>query len=145
MAERARLEIECAPKAYRGFESPSLRGGNLIRTGVKFPPFFVPKACKIEALRKFNRLPPLRDKTVQHSVKKHQISQKSPYPVGQVVNFYQQLTALKIPYFSVFLRDVYQNFVCLIKAGFRDMLIFILSHEWEFHVFSLNYYLQSKR
>ena len=25
MAERARLEIECTPKAYRGFKSPSLR------------------------------------------------------------------------------------------------------------------------
>ena len=55
----------------------------------------MPKASKIEALRKFNRLPPLRDKSVQHPLKKRQILQKSAHPVGQVVNFYQQLTTLK--------------------------------------------------
>ena len=36
MVERARLEIECAPKVYRGFESPPLRVLNFTRTRVKF-------------------------------------------------------------------------------------------------------------
>jgi len=57
----------------------------------------VPKASKIEVLRRFNRLPPLRDKSVRHSLKKRQIFQKSAHSVGQVVNFYQQLTTLKAP------------------------------------------------
>ena len=86
----------------------------------------MPNACKIQALRGFARLPPLRDKRVQHSLQKYQILQKSALPVGQVVNFYQQLTTLKMCYFACFLGLFYQNFVCLIKAGFRDMLIFSL-------------------
>ncbi len=36
LVERARLEIECASKGYRGFESPSLRVLNFTRTRVKF-------------------------------------------------------------------------------------------------------------
>ena len=36
VVERARLEIECAPKVYRGFESPPLRVLNFTRTSVKF-------------------------------------------------------------------------------------------------------------
>lgn len=36
VVERARLEIECAPKVYRGFESPPLRVLNFTRTRVKF-------------------------------------------------------------------------------------------------------------
>ena len=55
----------------------------------------MPNACKLQALRGFDHLPPLRDKSVQHSLKKRQILQKSAYPIGQVVNFYQQLTTLK--------------------------------------------------
>ena len=55
----------------------------------------MPKACKIQALRGFDHLPPLRDKSVRHSLKKRQILQKSAHSVGQVVNFYQQLTTLK--------------------------------------------------
>ncbi len=55
----------------------------------------MPKASKIEVLRRFNRLPPLRDKSAQHSLQKRNILQKSTLPVGQVVNFYQQPTTLK--------------------------------------------------
>jgi hypothetical protein len=55
----------------------------------------VPKARKNRALSRFKRLPPLRDKSVQHSLKKRQILQNSAHSVGQVVNFYQQLTTLK--------------------------------------------------
>ena len=38
--------------------------------------FFVSNACKIQALRGFDHLPPLRDKSVQHSLKKRNILQK---------------------------------------------------------------------
>ena len=59
----------------------------------------MPKARKNRVLRGFLRLPPLRDKSVQLSLKKRQFLQKSALPVGQVVNFYQQLTTLKMCYF----------------------------------------------
>ena len=52
--------------------------------------------------------------------------QKSAYSVGQMVNFYQQLTTLKMCYFTCFLGLFYQNFACLINARFRDMLTFSL-------------------
>ena len=93
---------------------------------INFLHFFVPNACKIQASQTSDHLPPLRDKSVQHSLKKRQILQKSAHPVGQVVNFYQQLTTLKIRHFACFLGHFYQNFVYLINAYFRDMLIFSL-------------------
>ena len=40
MVERARLEIECAPKVYRGFESPPLRQLEA-RIPTEFAGFFV--------------------------------------------------------------------------------------------------------
>jgi len=49
----------------------------------------VPKACKNRALRGFNRLPPLRDKSARYSLKKRQVLQKSaPQKGGTCTTFF---------------------------------------------------------
>ena len=66
MVERARLEIECAPKVYRGFESPPLRVLNFTRTrciradGLR---------KKIERLRKLVDFPVLRKAPVANRLR----------------------------------------------------------------------------